>query len=236
MGMLTGFIHVVGFTSFAFAIYYNACVLELPEHIHTRSENYGGPAKYLTFLNMCLQCVFFLVCLLADLTSSKSVKKVKDLMFAGAAFPIGMFVAVIFWGLWAVDRELIFPKKLDGHFPVWLNHFMHTTVLPLQLGELTFSSHKYPSRIVGGGITSLLTLGYLVWIHVVYHYGGFWVYPVFRVLTPTTRPAFMAVCCLMGFVLYLAGEKLNSIIWGENVGKGGRKTQSAVRRKPKKDN
>jgi len=32
-------------------------------------------------------------------------------MFATAAFPIGIFVAAIFWGLYAVDRELIFPKK-----------------------------------------------------------------------------------------------------------------------------
>jgi hypothetical protein len=60
---------------------------------------------------MCLQCIFFLVCLLADITSSKTINKVKDVMFASAAFPIGIFVAVIFWGLWAVDRELIFPKK-----------------------------------------------------------------------------------------------------------------------------
>jgi len=235
MSRLPGLIHVLGFTSFAYAIYYDAFVLELPEHIHSRSESFGGLAKYLTFLNMCLQCIFFLVCLLADITSSKTINKIKDVMFASAAFPIGIFVAVIFWGLWAVDRELIFPKKLDGFFPVWLNHFMHTTVLPLQLSELIFSSHKYPSRMVGGGITSLLTLGYLIWIHVIYHYGGFWVYPVFRVLTPTMRPVFMAVCCLMGFTLYIIGEKMNAVIWGQSSRKDGMKMPQSARRKAKKD-
>jgi len=235
MGFLTGCLHLVGFTSFAWAIYYDAWILELPEHIHPRSESYGGLAKYLTFLNMCLQCLFFAICLLHDVTSSKLIKKIKDIMFASAAFPIGIFVGVIFWGLWSVDRELIFPAKLDGHFPVWLNHLMHTTVLPLQLGELTFSSHKYPSRVFGGTINSALTLGYLIWIHVIYHYGGFWVYPVFRVLTPTARPFFMAFCCLLGFTFYLAGEKMNSIIWRKDSGQEIIKPQPSARRKAKKD-
>lgn len=69
-------------------------------------------AKFLTFLNMCLQFVFFAICILVDLTGQKSsLKKVKDVMFASAAFPIGVFVACIFWGLYAVDRELIFPVR-----------------------------------------------------------------------------------------------------------------------------
>lgn len=235
MSGIPGLVYVLGFTSFAYAIYYDAFVLELPEHIHSKSEAFAGRAKYLTFLNMCLQCLFFLVCLLALITGSKNITKVKDIMFASAAFPIGIFVAVIFWGLWAVDRELIFPKKLDGFIPAWLNHFMHTTVLPLQLYELTFSSHKYPSRVIGGGITSILILSYVIWIHVIYHYGGFWVYPVFRVLTPTTRPVFMAVCCLMGFTLYIIGEKMNAIIWNQKSGKDDMKLHPAARRKAKKE-
>jgi hypothetical protein len=36
MSRLPGLIHVLGFTSFAYAIYYDAFVLELPEHIHSR--------------------------------------------------------------------------------------------------------------------------------------------------------------------------------------------------------
>jgi len=28
----------------------------------------------------------------------------------------------MFWGLWAIDRELVFPAKLDEVIPVWANH------------------------------------------------------------------------------------------------------------------
>jgi len=207
-------LHLLGSSSFAYAIYYDVYVLDLPEHIHSRRESFGGQAKYLTFLNMCLQFIFFTLCILADFSGKKSkLKRIKDVVFASAAFPIGVFVAVIFWGLYALDRELIFPQKLDGHFPDWLNHLMHTTVLPLQLGELYLASHVYPGRMLGGCLNSVLTVGYLVWLNVIFYYGGFWVYPVFKVLSATMRPVFMMVCMAMGFAFYILGEKLNDLIW-----------------------
>ena len=29
-----------------------------------------------------------------------------------------------FWGIYAVDRELVYPKALDKLIPPWLNHIM----------------------------------------------------------------------------------------------------------------
>jgi len=207
-------LHIIGSASFGYAIYYDVYVLNLPEEVHPSSQKYGGHAKYLTFLNMCLQFIFFSLCIVADFTSKDSlISRTKDLIFASAAFPIGIFVAVIFWGLYALDRELIFPTRYDGHFPVWLNHFMHTTVFPLQTAEMFYVSHKFPKRIVGLGVNAALTMGYLVWIHVIFYRGGFWVYPVFQVLTPAIRPVFMAFCCAMGFAFYFLGEIFNEQIW-----------------------
>ena len=34
------------------------------------------------------------------------------------------FVVLTFWGIYAVDRELVYPKHLDKIVPVWLNHIM----------------------------------------------------------------------------------------------------------------
>eukprot|EP00088_Acartia_fossae_P025275 TRINITY_DN26103_c0_g1_i1.p1 TRINITY_DN26103_c0_g1~~TRINITY_DN26103_c0_g1_i1.p1 ORF type:complete len:233 (-),score=37.07 TRINITY_DN26103_c0_g1_i1:200-871(-) len=217
MGFLSTCLHLMGFTSFGYAIYYDLYVLKLPNDIHPVREQYGGQGKYLTFLNMCLQFMYFTVCLLADLAGSNSkIAKIRDKIFASAAFPIGIFVGVIFWGLYAVNRELIFPQKLDGHFPSWLNHFMHTTVLPLQLGEMFLSRHEYPGRLFGGGINALLTCAYLLWINYIYYKAGFWVYPVFRVLTTQQRGVFMAFCCALGGAFYILGEKLNKMIWKNN--------------------
>merc|ERR1719312_862930 len=173
---------------------------------------------------MCLQLVFFTVCTLADFCkSNSSISKVRDFLFSSAAFPLGIFVSVAFWGLYAIDRELIFPERLDGHFPDWLNHLMHTTVLPLQLAELLLARHNFPPRRQGGGMMALLTLSYLVWVHVIHHLGGFWVYPVLGVLSPVARIIFMAFCCLLGFFLYILGEKMNNFVWGKpaNGGRAG---------------
>lgn len=37
---------------------------------------------------------------------------------------IFQFVFLSFWILFLYDRELVYPKALDGIFPVWLNHAM----------------------------------------------------------------------------------------------------------------
>ena len=61
---------------------------------------------------MCLQLLYFSLCLLADCTRADSaVSRLKDVVFAAAAFPIGLFVAFIFWSIWAVDRELVFSAR-----------------------------------------------------------------------------------------------------------------------------
>ena len=78
-------------------------------------NKFGGVWKYLTFLNMLLQFIFFIVAVLANFV--KSLRPTRDLVFASAAFPIGMFVGIIFWTLYHIDRKLIFPVELDQYFP-----------------------------------------------------------------------------------------------------------------------
>lgn len=34
------------------------------------------------------------------------------------------FVVMTFWILYAVDRELVYPKHLDNIIPSWLNHML----------------------------------------------------------------------------------------------------------------
>ena len=40
------------------------------------------------------------------------------------------FVVITFWGIYVVDRELVYPERLDKIIPTWLNHVM---VISLQL-------------------------------------------------------------------------------------------------------
>eukprot|EP00092_Neocalanus_flemingeri_P006468 GFUD01006972.1.p1 GENE.GFUD01006972.1~~GFUD01006972.1.p1 ORF type:complete len:223 (+),score=52.61 GFUD01006972.1:135-803(+) len=218
--LLSVTLQLAGVVSFAWAIHYQYFRIKMPANMSPERMKFGGVWKYLTFLNMILQFVFFSIALLTNFT--KSLTKVRDLMFASAAFPMGMFVGVIFWSLWAVDRELVFPARYDEYIPSLVNHLMHTTVIPLQLGQLMLVKHKYPSRAFGYTITATLCMAYLAWVNIIYYFGGFWVYPVFAVLSPVQRVGFMVVCSALGGLLYLGGELANKIIWGT---KGGKKKQ-----------
>ncbi|XP_021114981.1 androgen-induced gene 1 protein isoform X3 [Heterocephalus glaber] len=76
---------------------------------------------------------------------------------------IDLFVVAVFWIIYAYDREMIYPKLLDNFIPGWLNHGMHTTVLPFILIEMRTSHHQYPSR--SSGLTAICTfsVGYILW-------------------------------------------------------------------------
>ena len=172
-------LQLCGVLSFAWAMHYQVYRIDMPVALSPTRNQFGGVWKYLTFLNMLLQFIFFTIALLSNFV--KQLRPARDLIFASAAFPIGMFVGIIFWSIWAVDRELIFPKILDNYFPAILNHCMHTTVIPLQLGQLYLVKHNFPSRSKGFTITGILCLGYLIWINYIYYMAGFWVYPVIKV-------------------------------------------------------
>ncbi|NWI66184.1 ADTRP protein, partial [Todus mexicanus] len=92
---------------------------------------YGGQWKYLTVLNLVLQAVFYGVSFLADalrlikkLRCAKCVISSRDLLFSVLAFPVSTFVSISFWTLYTYNRELVYPKSLDGVIPLWLNHAM----------------------------------------------------------------------------------------------------------------
>ena len=136
--------HLVAIASFAWAMDYQMNRIELPEKYAGGRKKFGGVFKYLTFLNMLLQFIFFCVAFLANFYSK--ARRFRDILFASAAFPIGMFVGIVFWTLFFINRELIFPKILDDYFPAILNHCMHTTVIPFQLFQMMLIRHNFPSR------------------------------------------------------------------------------------------
>ncbi|XP_074804635.1 androgen-induced gene 1 protein isoform X2 [Natator depressus] len=118
---------------------YNA--IDMPAH-----QTYGGSWKFLTFIDLVIQAVFFGICVLTDLSSlltkgsdsqeqERQLKKLislRDWMMAVLAFPVGVFVVTMFWSLYIYDREMVYPKLLDNFIPSWLNHGMATKETPVR--------------------------------------------------------------------------------------------------------
>ncbi|XP_014350551.1 androgen-dependent TFPI-regulating protein [Latimeria chalumnae] len=182
---------------------------------------YGGQWKYLTVLNLVLQTIFYGVSFLNDifrLTSKvEGVKQMihfRDLLFSILVFPVGTFVVASFWVLYIYNRELVYPESLDGFIPVWLNHAMHTSVLPLILLETLLTPHRYPVKSTGLTTLGFFSLAYLSWILWIYAVVGEWVYPILGMFSAGGLVAFISISNVGVVALYMLGENLNRMIWG----------------------
>ncbi|XP_044244681.2 androgen-dependent TFPI-regulating protein [Ursus arctos] len=184
----------------------------------------GGQWKYLTFLNLLLQAIFYGVACLEDvLKRIKGEKDIKfmttfrDLLFTTLAFPISTFVFLSFWILFLYDRELVYPKALDGIFPVWLNHAMHTSIMPFTLAEVIIRPYCYPRKKKGLTLLALASLAYISRVLWIYSETGTWVYPVFAKLSPVGLTAFFSLSYIFCAGIYLLGEKVNYWKWGDTM-------------------
>ncbi|XP_072246402.1 androgen-dependent TFPI-regulating protein [Leuresthes tenuis] len=188
---------------------------ELPAGIFV----YGGPWKYLTFLNLLLQMTFFGLAAVSDLQPEKqtasTLNRCKDLLFSVFAFPVGMFVVVLFWTIFAYDRELVYPASIDTFFPPWINHAMHTLVLPVLLGEVLVQPHTYPRTKNALAALGVVGLAYLSWILWVYLSVGVWVYPLLGLFSTPGLFGFFFLNMSVVTLLYLLGNKLNSHVWSK---------------------
>ncbi|XP_068706825.1 androgen-induced gene 1 protein-like [Montipora foliosa] len=115
--------HVCGTALFAYTLYHHLQI-QAPSH-----RVYGGKFKFLTFLNVLVQLAYFSIAVMADILTlikgqDNRLIKLRDVLFASLAFPLSAFVAAIFWGIYMVDRNLIFPKQMDKIIPPWLNHLL----------------------------------------------------------------------------------------------------------------
>ncbi|XP_001601824.1 androgen-dependent TFPI-regulating protein isoform X1 [Nasonia vitripennis] len=217
--------HIVILSAYFFTVYCTFFVLDIPV-LHERFKKFDvGQLKYLTVWNVIAQTFFFLICLLNDIFGTNSVspkkrpfiRRFKDFYHAAVGFPVSMFVGVTFWGLMAVDRELVLPKALDPYFPWWLNHLMHTMIMVTTVLEMIMAPRQYPKRSQGmGGLLGFMLI-YLAWMHFVYYKSGVWAYPVIEVLSVPLRVVFYLILFVFSSGLYFAGEALDRLIWGSTV-------------------
>ncbi|XP_007245528.1 androgen-induced gene 1 protein isoform X2 [Astyanax mexicanus] len=171
-----------------FSIICNYKAIDMPAH-----QTYGGSWKFLTFIDLVIQAVFFGVCVLTDLSSlltkgtasveqERQLRKLiglRDWMMAVLAFPVGV----------------------------------HTTVLPFIIIEMRTTHHQYPSRLCGLLAVCSFAVGYVLWMCWVHNVTGVWVYPLLEHIGPMARALFFISLTGLISLYYILGEILNSYIW-----------------------
>ena len=149
--------HLAAILNFALFLLHSRKVDEALNAKIPQRASFGGTLKYLTHWNVWLQLFYFIIAFTNDMfgTESKNketssiIQNFRDFLFSSIAFPIGSFVTIAFWGIYMVDRNLIFPPALDKWFPPITNHMMHTAPLVAQFIELLLTFHIQPKRIIG---------------------------------------------------------------------------------------
>ncbi|XP_073826634.1 androgen-induced gene 1 protein-like isoform X4 [Musca autumnalis] len=224
-GALRVLVHLTAAVQFGYAVSYDYTYVHFPQSANIMHNPFGGKFKYLTFLDAIIQTLYYTISLVNDFVGSNEVmpkktpliRKIKDYMMTTFAFPIALNVGITFWGLYAVDRELVFPRVLDAVFPSWLNHIMHTNIVVFIVLEMFISFRSYPSRFKGLAGLSAFMLAYLVWLHVIKHYSGVWVYPVLEVLQLPQRIVFFIGSLVFTLGLYMFGEVVNNLVWSKEL-------------------
>ena len=210
MPFFTAVFHFLAFFQSVFALntyhYYSDAYLP---------STYGGKWKYLSFINLHFQVIYFSCSFANDLleyyrlVEKKSMfKKVKDFFFASICFPCALAVFVSFWAVYIIDRELVHPHFLDQILPRWANHLYHTAILVVVL-EVLLCHVTYPSRCVGLLACSIFELSYLFWILWVKNQSGIWVYSFMEKLEGSWFALLVLAEIFFAWVTYLLGEYLN---------------------------
>nr|AEE63176.1 unknown [Dendroctonus ponderosae] len=180
---------------------------------------------YFTIWNFILQIIFLLLAIvdevlkLANISRIQSgIEKIRLSIFPSLVFPSGLIVACIFWGIWHIDRELIFPKTIDEFYPPWMNHALHTFIIfPLIIEVI--SQFKYNNVAItkkrAAAILILYCAIYQTLYLSVYFLHGFWLYPIYKILTWSQRVGFI----FGQIVLALSLQQLGFFLVNQNTSK-----------------
>lgn len=187
-------------------------------------DAYGGPWRFLTFLNLVFQATLCGISLVVDVLmlmkkqrTAKFVLSFRDLLFGSLGLPLSLFVSTSFWTLYIYDRQLVYPKSLDAFIPNWLNHAMHSSVFPVALIELCLIPRRYPSKGKRLALLGIATLSYAAWSLHIYSVTGRWVYPFLGVLNSLGIAVFFLGAFGIAVFYSQMGAFLSRMIWGDTV-------------------
>ena len=228
---LSVILHLISFITYGYSLSW-LFVHELPPK---DKNTIGGRLKFLTYWDLWIQFITFTIALICDFISNPNntrnktkqpvIVSLRDTVFNSLALPIGTFVTISFWTLYAIDRELIFPVGIEEWYPIWLNHTTHTIILPIVLIDNYLVDHN--RRTQKNGLTLLLSVitVYGLWILYIGIARSHWVYPVLEVMNWSSRVAFIVGNLLLMNVFYLIGGLLYDMAW-----KSSAKTKESRRR------
>lgn len=123
------------------------------------------------------------------------------------------FVVIMFWSIYFVDQELVFPREIEKHIPPILNHLWHTVPLMLVFLELLVVFHRYLSNMISVFAVFVMSTAYIVWIVWVFTNAGIWPYPFFKIIPLPVLPLFFTASFVLTIGFYFLGKWCCYLRW-----------------------
>ncbi|XP_035455823.2 androgen-dependent TFPI-regulating protein isoform X1 [Spodoptera frugiperda] len=199
---------------------------------------YRFKAGYLTGWNFLFQTIFLTMSLVYDLMEwldrhdsslGRKLRFARDVMFSGLVVPLTLFISSMFWTLFWIDRELVFPQVYDQLVPWWFNHCVHTNIAIVVLIETLLQARRHPTHYklelwLTGGAGVLYAIVY----YSIYFSTHRWLYGVFGIMTWWQVCLYQLLIWSSTFLFYYIQFPINRIFHREDTS-----TEKSVTHEPK---
>ncbi|ROT36845.1 hypothetical protein SODALDRAFT_298481 [Sodiomyces alkalinus F11] len=172
-------LHTAGLASFLMSFRF------LNELLHPIAHGFGGNYQHLTNIGLALSFATFVAAVLADLTLSPALFRLKNVLSVTSA-PLEVLITLLYWGIRAVDKKLLFPPDFElALVPDLSFHLAPAVALTL---DLLLLSPPYTVPAYGAmAISMTIAFLYWGWVEFCFSYNGWYPYPIFAVLDTAQR-------------------------------------------------
>ncbi|KAH9860483.1 hypothetical protein J1614_011814 [Plenodomus biglobosus] len=176
------------------------------------NESFGWHFQFLTIVGLSISTACFACGIIADITNSFHFFTLKNYLALVAA-PIEILISILYWGLRAIDDDLVVPPDMPFPPPLYDLGFHLVPAIVLTLDNLLLSP-PWPSMPTNPQapfimlVTStVIAFAYWYWIELCYSHNGFYPYPIFGILTTVQRVGLFAIS---GATMWAVGGALRA--------------------------
>ncbi|KAE8552613.1 hypothetical protein TMatcc_008016 [Talaromyces marneffei ATCC 18224] len=183
-------VHLLGLASFLSSFKF------LVEHPNHASEGFGWHFVFLTIIGLALSTCTFTVGLLADVTLSRRLFLLKNILSVCSA-PLEVSISVLYWGIRSIDPHLVVPPD-ELRIPFHVDLGFHLVPSVVMLVDLLFLSPPWTiTALPSMALSSCIAFGYWFWIEKCYSVNGWYPYPLFEILDMKGRIALFTVSAFL---------------------------------------